>query len=142
VDQAEGRCRLIILLVSAIRSPRWLRPAGPFFVLGEISAQTHTASLLRHHEVGIGHGQLGTYRGELDAAAARISVCVVEELARVQFVDDAVVGVLRQPAQIRPEIARQDRAKLAGKGGEDRVVDLDRVVGDVEILDGVDVADP
>jgi hypothetical protein len=45
-------------------------------------------------EIGIGDGKSGHEEGELHGTAGANAVAVVEQLARVGFVDDAIVGIL------------------------------------------------
>jgi hypothetical protein len=74
--------------------------------------------------------------GELHLAVSARAVAVVVQRARDVVVDDAVVGILRGGAD--HELAGRDVAEPE-VAREDRLLQQDGVVGDVEVGDAVDI---
>ena len=75
------------------------------------------------------------------AAILSGAIGVIGQGAAVGIVDDAVVGVMGDARRTLVECAQGESA-VAAHARKDEVVQQDRVVGDVEVLDPVDIAVP
>ena len=67
----------------------------------------------------------------MDGTAGRAAVAVVEQLAGVGLVDDAVVEILGETAGVLRELRCRQHAG-SGNRREDRVLQTDRIGGYVE----------
>src|SRR5262245_29769394 len=94
----------------------------------------------RHHEeVEVGERESGAQRRELDLTCAAHAVGIVVHGATAAVVDDAVARIERGRAD--HELAAEHAAADGEIAPEDVMVEPDRVVGDVEVDDAVDVVD-
>ena len=88
------------------------------------------------------HLQVLAHRSELDSRFAALSIRVIQQDAFLVVVDDMIVGILRLAADREEslvELGRAAKAALASELREDGVVEIDRIILDVEVRDLVAV---